>query len=210
MTSSWLIGGFIIVFLFCTFLLVNDKIPLRLRYGSLIEYWYLTLTAIFLTVVFRLINIIIKRKLFARFVFLLLVLFGFINYSSITRMLAYTGGGTFFITGEKHYICDPAYEFLLANVNDGDTILTNTFFHYDELNMNQLGDINYLHFFDLLKKQELSLSQVIQPYDEGWIVLYPNATPKKFGVYFSDFYVAGKKVQYLGTYGEMNIWHWVD
>jgi hypothetical protein len=210
MTASWLIGGFIIVFLFCTFLLVNDNIPLRMRYGALIEFWYLPLTAMFLVVVFRLINGIIKSKTTAQLLFLLIMLIGFTNYSSITRMLTYKGGGSFFITGEKHYICDPAYEFLLGNVKDGDTILANTFFHYDELNLNQLGDINYLHYFDLLRKQNLTLSQVIQPYDEGWIVLYPNATPQKYGIYFSDFFVAGKKVQYLGTFGEMYIWHWED
>ena len=208
--ALFVIGTFAAVLIFLSFFLISPSIPERTRYGVLLEYWYIFLVAIFFYAVYRILNAIgiVQRKSLTIPILSLFFVAFFVNYHAISTVLNYKGGGQFVVTGERHYITEPAYEYLLPQVKDGDVMLTNSFYYYDELHLNQFKNINRLHYFDLLFKAGEDIGTVIHPYPDGWIVLYPNGEPAKHGIPFTDFSAGGKTVHYLGTWGEVYIWHW--
>lgn len=198
------------ILFYLSFILVSPAIPARVRYGALLEYWYLVIVAIFLYLFFRFLSYIFKRHRSVFMVFIFVYLVFFVNYQSIYTVLSFNGGNNFIVTGENHYLTEPAYQMLIPVIKDGDVMLTNAFYYYDELHENRYPNIKRLHYFDLIFKQALSLSDVIRPYPEGWIVLYPNANSEKYGFEFEDFYTDEKIVKYLGNWGQVDIWHWAN
>ena len=105
---------FNIILVYLTIFLVNPHIPARTRYGVLMEYWFLVTVAIALYFVFLGVRRIIRQSL--SLIPILLITGLFFNYHGIQMALSYQGGGTLQITGENHYIVEPAYQYLVGRI----------------------------------------------------------------------------------------------
>ncbi len=201
---------FLGILAFLTFFLVNPRLPARVRYGILLEYWYVILTAILIFLIYRLIAKVFVRKPVIRILLFLLLGLLLINYGSIKYVLTYSGGGALNVTGEKHYNLEPAYRYMLTQLHNGDVLLTDSLVMYDELNEKELGDLTVYSFIGTILREAVTIDELITRHPEGWIVLTPNSRPEKSGLVYESTTNDGTSLEYLGRWGECDIWRWKE
>jgi hypothetical protein len=199
---------FVGLLLFLTFFLVTPKLPARVRYGVLLEFWYLPLTALFFFIVFRILQSFVKGTKTGQIASFILLATLFINFRSIDKILNYTGGGALSVSGEKHYMVEPAYRFVLPELNNGDLLLTDYLGSYDELFDRKFLEVNKVSFLKSVIRAKVSWTDWVRKNQEGWIVLTPNSRIEKNGLAFKDVSVDDKIVYYIGRFGECYVWHW--
>ena len=208
-------SGFVFLLCFLTFIthlayltyfLMNPRLFERIRYGVLMEYWYLLVVAMFLWIVYHLLRRVMRR---VHPVFLIMVMLGlFINFPALRMVLTYSGGGVLAITGEMHYLVAPGYEFLAGRLTDKDVLLSDVLNRYDEIADRQFDQRKIINFLYLIYAQKSEPLAVIRTYPQGWIALSENVQPGDFNLKFADFTYDGKLVRYYGELGEIYIWQW--
>ena len=112
------------------------------------------------------------------------------------------------VTGEKHYIVEPAYELLAKNMTKGDVLLSDVIQKYNEIAGEKLHPMEEISYYGYVLDEDNSPLTVIKNYSRGWIAVSPNAKPRKFGLIEDDFEYAGKSVDYIGLEGEVYVWRW--
>jgi hypothetical protein len=193
---------------FLTFFLVNPRLPARVRYGILLEYWYVILVAITLFLLLQLFKRILKEKLILRVLVFIIIGVLFINYSSIKHVITYSGGGILNVTGEKHYNVDPAYRYMLSQLHQGDVLLTDSMVTYDELHEKEFGDLTAYSFIGTILREGVTINELINKHPEGWIVLTQNSRPLNHGLVYENTTSDGMSLEYQGKWGECDIWRW--
>lgn len=199
---------FLSILTFLTFFLVNPHLPARVRYGILLEYWYVIPVALAVFLVYRLANKIFNHKPILQIILLVVLGLSLLNFSSISDVVAYQGGGAQKVTGEKHYVVDPAYRFMLTQLNPGDVLLNDVLVPYDELFKKQFGEVIVFSYIGTIMRQDVTVQEFITWYPEGWIVLTQNSRLSTNGLVFENTIVDGVALDYLGRWGECYIWHW--
>jgi hypothetical protein len=132
----------------------------------------------------------------------------FTNYPAIWKVLSYHGGGTLSITGERHYLVEPAYGFLATRLTNRDVLLTDILYRYDEISQQLFHPLETISFYQLVFSQDVEPLSVIDEYPRGWIAVSGNARPVEFGLQPADFVYDGTYVKYFGTQGEIYLWQW--
>lgn len=199
---------FLSILVFLTFFLVNPRLPARVRYGILLEYWYVILVAIALFLLIQSINRILKGKRVLRVLAFLIISLLLINTGSIVHILTYPGGGALNVTGEKHYNVDPAYRYMLDQLNPGDVLLTDSMGVYDELHEKAFSDVKVYSFIGTILREDVTIDELISRHPEGWIVLTQNSRPEKHGLVYESTSSINTSLEYLGKWGECDIWRW--
>ena len=195
---------------FLTYFLVNPHVPPRTRYGILLEYWYVIPVAISVFLVYRLIQKVFGIKPVIRILAYLLLGFSLINFSSIVNVLAYSGGGSLNVTGEKHYNMEPAYRFMLTQLHAGDVLLTDSLVVYDELHEKEFGEVIVYSFIRTILREAVTIDELITRHPEGWIVLTQNSRPENRGLVYESTTKGGISLEYIGRWGECDIWRWKE
>ncbi len=193
---------------FLTFFLVNPKLPARVRYGILLEYWYVILVAITLFLLLQLFNRILQGKLILRVLVFIIIGMLLVNYSSIKHIITYSGGGVLNVTGEKHYNVEPAYRYMLSQFQQGEVLLTDSMITYDELHGNEFGGLTTYSFISTVLREFVTIEELISRHPEGWIVLTQNSRPEKHGLVYESTSSGDTSLEYLGKWGECDIWRW--
>jgi hypothetical protein len=190
------------ILFYLVFFLVNPHVPTRARYGILVEYWYLIVVATALYVGFY----AFQRKFGNRFLAVPIVIIAalFLNYQSYITIFTYHGGGVYQLTGERHYIVEPAYDYLTEHLTDKDVLMTDVMAYYDMISGHKFGDIKIISFYS---DDPLN---VIKEYPQGYIAVTAAFHPEKTNLQFADFDYAGKYIHYLGLVGEVNLWQWAS
>jgi hypothetical protein len=199
---------FTAILLYFTFFLVTSTVPVRTRYGVLLEYWYLIIVAIFLFVVYQVIRFLVKRRNVSNVIFVLFFLGLFTNYQALIKVITYEGGGTLLTTGEKHYIVAPAYKYLVDNLSTNDALFSDLIPHYDEIFGQQLHPLVFIDNGKNINSENQQIPEVIAQYQQGWIALSANARPTLHGLSFASSFIDGLDIRYLGMKGEMYLWTW--
>lgn len=195
---------------FLTFFLVNPWVPARIRYGILLEYWYVIPVAISVFLLIQLFNSILRKKLILRSLTYLIIGLLLINFSSIKHILTYKGGGSLNVTGELHYNVDPAYRYMLSQLHPGDVLLTDGLVVYDELYEKEFGELKYYSFINTILREDVTIDELISRHPEGWIVLTQNSRPLNHGLVYESTASYGTSLEYLGKWGECDIWRWKE
>ena len=201
---------FLALLLFLTFFLVTPRIPARVRYGVLLEYWYVLIASLGIFVILRILTSLLKKSKVAQIGAIILVGFMCINVNSIYQVLDYRGGGVMRVTGEKHYLIGSAYQFMQPLLKDGDVLLTDYLGSYDELYKKEFLKVKMFSFLKTIIRGDTSWTSLVDKYQEGWIVLTSNSRIEVNGPPFENSEVDQKMVYYLGRWGECYIWHWID
>jgi len=187
---------------YLTFFLVNPKVFEHPRYGVLMEYWYLMVVAIVLFAGYHLFRSGMGRGYSSILIVIMAALF--FNYPAIHMVLSYHGGGTLEITGEHHYLVEPAHEYLVGQLTEGVVLVTDILTGYDEISGRQFPALKVINY-----KSSEPLT-IIETYSQGWIAVSPNAHPENSNLQFSDFDYAGKHIHYIGLKGEIYLWQWEE
>ena len=124
----------------------------------------------------------------------------FFNYPSIRTVLTYQGGGVLEITGEHHYLVEPAYQYLVGRLTTQDVLVTDVLRTYDEIYGRQFPALNVLRF---MNSDPLT---IIEENPQGWIA-FAHPTDTAY-IQFSDFDYAGRHIHYIGMIGEVHLWEW--
>jgi FlaA1/EpsC-like NDP-sugar epimerase len=201
---SYIVLPFLALLAYLVFFLNNNAYLGMVRYGVLLEYWYVLIAALFFYLLYCLLKTLFRGKYFGGFVLVLLFFGLFVNYPSLSKIINFKGGISE-ITRETHMIGEPAYELLIPLVKNNDVILTIFFQEYDELHQNKFKEIKILPYNDFVINKSVDLQKILQLNPSGWIVLPDNKT---FNIPYSDFNLENATVDYLGSYGDLNIWHW--
>ena len=193
-------------FIYLTFFVRTPRIPARIRYGVLMEYWYLVVIAI---VVFRVYQIAGERLQKPAMLVVHLGTLGLlINVPGIWTAITYPGGGRSPITGDQHYLVDSAYEFLVANLTEDDILLSDVLKQYDQLNGNQLHPRETVSLLRLVFEQS-EVGAVIDRNPCGWVAASPNIPDDRLKLPHEDFTFDGKQVRYYGELDEIYLWQWM-
>jgi len=192
--------AFTATLVYLVYFLVNPYIPSRVRYGILMEYWYLLVVAVVLYVVLYAVQHLLGKRFLAILAVIVTILF--VNYQAINVIFTYQGGGIFKITGEHHYVVGPSYEYLVDYMTDKDILMTDVISNYDLIAGQQLLDVKKIRF---LSDDPLN---VINEYPQGWIAVTAAFHPQKTDLQFSDFDYVGKHIHYYGLVGEVYMWQW--
>jgi len=62
--------------------------------------------------------------------------------------------------------------------------------------------------FNQINEMHMDISQVLDPYEHGWVALYEGAYPQDNGFPLHDFVSGSKVFEYLGSKGDVFIWSW--
>jgi hypothetical protein len=208
LVSLFFMLAFATLLVYLTFFLVNPHVPERVRYGILMEYWYIPVVAIVLFCAYRLILLVTQKAL--RLGLILVTVLAFINVPAIYKVLTYPGGGSFPVTGEKHYVVQPAYDFLVQNSTAEDVLVSDVLHRYDELAGGRMPMQEQISYFSLIFGQEATPVDIIKTHPQGWLALTLNARAEEHGIPMMDFESGGKQITYLGELGEVYLWHWDD
>jgi hypothetical protein len=179
-----------------------------MRYGILMEYWYLPLVALFLWVVYDLGRKFLPKAGQVVVAALLVVLFT--NPLSVWYAINYQGGPSMRLTGENHYIAAPAHEFLASRLTEQDVLLSDFMKGYDNINGQKFRSKENILYYKLVFSGQISPLGLIAENPQGWIAISLNARPANYGLVFEDFTHAGKNVRYIGRQGDIYLWQWGD
>jgi hypothetical protein len=194
--------AFAATLVYLVYFLVNPFVATRVRYGILVEYWFLIVVAVVLYVAFYACQRIFGKRFLAIPIVIAIALF--FNYQAIDTIFTYQGGGVFQVTGERHYIVEPAYDYLVEHMTDKDVLMTDIMSNYDLIAGQRLLNVKVISFHS---DDPLN---VIKEYPQGWIAVTAAFHPEKTNLQFSDFDYAGKHVHYFGLVGEVYLWQWGD
>jgi len=193
---------------YLTLFVAGPHVPIRVRYGSLMEYWYVLVAALFLYILFRLIARVLRNRLATALACLLLFAGLFTNYRALHLALTYPGGDALLITGEKHYLVEPAYRFLAAHLASQDALLTDVLDSYDEIAQQLLHPAETISYYTWVLAEDRSALTVMDQRPRGWIAVGANSLPWEYGLPPNDFIYNGKNVKFHGVLGEIYLWQW--
>lgn len=199
--STIFVMGYLSLFIF------NGKLDPRLRYGVLLTYHILPIVA---ASYYWIQSIILKQIGDQRLRFVIIILFFclfWINYPSLEKLYTFEGGSSHFLTNNHHYIAKPAYRYLSKRMEANEPLLSNSFYWFNELNGNGMRDPIYINF-NQINEMHMDISQVLDPYEHGWVALYEGAYPQDNGFPLHDFVSGSKVFEYLGSKGDVFIWSW--
>lgn len=205
-SALFFVLAFLSLLFYLSFFLVSPHVPERTRYGVLMEYWYLPVVAIFIWMLYRALRTALHQL--PAVVWALLVGFLFSNLNSIQQVITYQGGDTLVVTGEKHYIVEPAHQFLAENMTSKDVLLTEFVHSYDLLAGDELQFRGVISYYNYVFRNDQSPLKVVEENPRGWIALSRNARPANNGLPSEDFIHAGRLVEYIGLVGEIHLWRW--
>ncbi len=200
-------------FSFLTFVTFVVGLAIRIprggfRYGVLPHYWYVIVMAVFLYGLYTFFQKVINRRWVGNLLWIVIVLGFFTNYQAIYQAVAYTGGPSSPVTGETHSIVEPALDFLHENISEGDILLTDTIQNYGEIVDKTLSGVKIINVNSINTDDTISAMDYVKDNPSGWIVIAPHAKPWLSDVPEEDILVYGRSISYLGTKGNMFIWHW--
>jgi hypothetical protein len=193
---------FMAVLIYLTFFHVTPVISERIRYGVLLEYWYLPVAATAIWFVYKFLTEFIARECWVLMAGLLTALF--INPPALNLIMTYEGGGPMAITGNRHYILAPAYATLTGQMTEDDVFITDILDNYNDISGQKL------RYAMLFNYSELGMLDKVKTYPRGWIALSVIALPENHGLFFNDFEYMGRKIYYLGREGDVNLWRWEE
>ena len=203
------------VFSYCFLIFITFLLSLSLsiadagfRYGVLIQYWYLILTAVFLYQLYKLINQVAKHKPLQIFLSLMIFLGLFTNFRAIHQAITYTGGGESQVTHETHPRISPALDYLLENINRNDILLTDTLHKYGEIVGKPLTGIEIVNVEIFRRTEEISALDYVNNHPSGWIAVTQRARAWLTNIPDTDFKTNGISVIFLGTMGDVSLWRW--
>lgn len=192
-----------------SFLLFSTRFPVRMRYGILIEYFYVPATAISLWFFVQSLKRSFCVEQSKSINTVMVILLGlFINISSISGIWQYQGGPAHFITGNNHYRGFKAYQTLTDLVQEGDVLLTSSFGYYDEMNGYRLNIPRAVHFKEVFTRGKSNIEDALINYPSGWVVLFPDDYPESYGFIYSDFIAGNTKLSYYGLIEDAAVWRW--
>ena len=193
---------FVSVLFYLTYFHVTPILSEKNRYGVLLEYWYLPVTAVAIWLIYKFLTTFISGEY--RFLILGTLIILFSNPSALNTIFAYEGGGVMVITGNRHYIIAPAYDVVSRQMTDKDVLITDVMRHYDYI----MG--HKLQYDGLFIYEMAEILDIVESYPRGWIALSVITIPENHGLLFSDFEYQGRKIYYLGREGDVNLWRWED
>jgi|GEM_PF-4111045 len=217
LTRAYSQPDFSVLFLFLTFsshlfyltyVLSNPRIPGRMRYGVLMEYWYLPLVALLLWLAYDLGRRFLPKAGRAVVVALLIVLFT--NPLSVLYAINYQGGLSMQLTGENHYLSASAHEFLAARLTEQDVLLSDFMHSYDNINGKRFRTKENFFYYKPVFSGQISPLGFIEENPQGWVAISANARPASYGLVFEDFIHAEKYVRYFGQKGDIYLWQWSE
>jgi hypothetical protein len=181
----------------------------RPRYVISIQIWHILLMAVGLFLITIIIKKIIKFRNTWAVVLVLLLFCWNVPHTFIPTL--HTSSGLHPITDEYHADMDPAYEFLSSHSDFDDVIVTTT---YIDTYYQWKGEINFTkvvkYIYHAPEGRQVILD-TIEAYPRGWIVLdYMRGFIYSKPVHLENFIYAGKKVNFLGWYGDVFLFRWGD
>lgn len=191
---------------YLTYVLSNPRIPGRMRYGVLMEYWYLPLVALLLWVIYDLGRRFLPKA--GRVVVAALLIVLFTNPFSVWHVINYQGGLAMQLTGENHYIAAPAHEFLALRLTEQDVLLSDFMHSYDNINGQRFRSRENFSYYKPVFSAQISPLLVIEENSQGWIAVSANARPASYGLVFEDFIHAEKYVRFFGQKDDIYLWQW--
>lgn len=189
-------------------MLSNPRTPGRIRYGILMEYWYLPLVALFLWAAYDLGRKLLPKAGQVIVAALLVVLFT--NPLSVWYAINYQGGPSMRLTGENHYIAAPAHEFLASRLTEQDVLLSDFMQAYDNIHGQRFRLRENFTYYKMVFGEQVSPLTIIEEYPQGWVAVSANARPANYGLVLEDFTHAGKNVRYIERQGDIYLWQWGD
>jgi hypothetical protein len=193
---------------YLTYVLSNPRIPGRMRYGVLMEYWYLPLVALFLWLAYDLGSRFLPKAGQAVVAALLIVLFT--NPLSVLYVINYQGGLSMQLTGENHYLSAAAHEFLATRLTERDVLLSDFMHNYDNINGQRFRSQGNFSYYKPVFSGQISPLGFIEENPQGWIAVSANARPASYGLAFEDFIHVGKHIRYFGQKGDIYLWQWSE
>lgn len=190
------------VLLYLVFFLNEGAFLGMVRYGALLEYWYVPIMALFFFIVYDLMRKFISNRVVPVILTMLLFLAFFVNYPAFSGIYSFTGG-IHPVTREEHLIMEPAYQMLISQIDEDDVILCTHLNAYDELHEKAFRDNQVIFYPSLVGEKLNATKEIISRYPEGWIVLHTSSDLPE-----ASFTVANRTVDYLGEQGDLFIWHW--
>ena len=196
--------AFITNLIYLTFVLRNRGTPARVRYGVLMEYWYVLVVSIALFAVYQIANKKLQKLL--RIPVYLTMVALLINIPAIWATMSYHGGGRSPIARDFYYLVEPAHDFLATHMTEGDILLADIVYRYDEISGNQLHPRKAISLSEVERSE---IRQIIDRYPCGWIAASLNISLNRYKLPLKDYYIHGKTIRYYGTLGEINLWRWM-
>jgi hypothetical protein len=203
----FLFGNFLAVLFYLTLFVASPGLPARVRYGVLMEYWYVPLGALFLYILYQFLDNLIRRPWVTFSLFIIIVATAFINYSSINYLHTFAGGSNN-ITGNQSYVVEPAYQYLQGKLTENDVLMTDFVHNYDEINDQVFKNIESISYYNYVFQQRLDPLSVVDEHPQGWFALSPNTRFGRHGIPLSSFVHNGIFVEYIGLAGDIYLWQW--
>ena len=200
--------NFAAVLIYLTFFIIGPTIPLRWRYGALMEYWYLFPVAFFLYLIYQSLIINVNRRVVAVVLVALLIFGLFINFSALGLIFNYSGSTFFPITGEKHFRVSPAFDYLSKNISEDHILMTDILHHYSILVKQPLEPLEIFSLRDFRNKSLGNPLELVTEYPQGYIAASPNELLRWREIPFENFVYQGKSIQYIGVLGDIHLWQW--
>jgi hypothetical protein len=201
-------GTFALILIYLTVFLVRQGVSGRLRYGALLEFSYVPVVAFFLFIFYKAIGFLVKKKSLAFGILSVLFLGLFINYQALGIIYNYQGGDNFQITGDRHYIMEPAYEYLIKNLEEQDVLFSDLMARFDKIAGQKLHPLDEIDNYHLVFAKIRDPLRIISQYSQGWVALTSNSNPTRHGFKYEDFSYENKEFHYIGLMGDVYLWHW--
>ena len=193
---------FFAILIYLVFFLNEGAFLGMVRYGALLEYWYVLIVAAFFFIVYYLMRKFIRSRVLHVFLTIIIFLAFFINFPAFSAIYRFTGG-IHPVTREGHLIIEPAYQMLIPQIGEDDVILSAQLTTYDEMHDDIFRNQRVIQYSNLVGDKFAAINDVIIRYPEGWIVLNVLSDLPE-----ASFTVTDRMVDYLGKQGDMFIWHW--
>ncbi len=193
---------FFVILLYLVFFLNEGVFLGMVRYGSLLEYWYVLMMAAFFFIMYYLMRKFIQSRVLPVFLTIIILSAFFINFPAFSAIYQFTGG-IHPVTREGHLIIEPAYQMLIPLIDEDDVILSTQLTTYDEMHDDVFRDHLIVLYSNLVGDKSIGINDVIIRYPEGWIILNDSSDLPE-----TSFSVTDKTIDYLGKQGDMFIWHW--
>lgn len=190
------------ILIYLVFFLNEGAFLAMVRYGALLEYWYVPIMAIFFFIAYYLMRKFISNRVLPIILSILLFLAFFVNFPAFSGIYSFTGG-IHPVTHEGHLNMEPAYQMLLPLIDEDDVILSTHLNTYDELHEKAFHDNQVIFYSGLVGDKLNETTDIISRFSEGWIVLHTSSDLPE-----SSFTVTNRTVDYLGEHGDLFIWHW--
>lgn len=203
----FIFGNFMAILIYLTLFVSTPSLPARIRYGVLLEYWYVPLCALFLSLLFGILKKLFLKRWQSTSLMIILILVLFINYSSINYLHNFSGG-THNITGNPHYIIEPAYQVLKAELTEKDVLLSDFAHRYDEINDQMFPDIDMISYYSYVFGEKNDPLTIVNEFQQGWLALSSNTRFGRYGIPVSSFIHNGKFVKFVGLFGDIYLWQW--